>query len=176
MTIKTKEREFEHPEKNGEKQITRYHIEIIEQETRNPSTFLITESVNKTGAEINRNLVFATARYLSDYYDLKKRQVTIFAEKRDGDFYQYKFTHYRSTIGAPLEIDYISRGGARIEVSMEHVEKQVSEMESWKHKYSRQVDFNFEEAGLPAQNKFLQNPDTEQKQEQKQEQKLKLEF
>jgi len=127
---------------------------------------------------IGDNLIFGAARFLSDYYALEGRRVTIFVERRDGNFDQCNFRYYRPTIGANLQIDFIEGGGAKIEVSRAYVKEKVLELESWKHQYNRQEDFNFEEAGLPARNKFVQNPDKEQpqQQEQEQEQKLKLEL
>lgn len=178
MTIKSTERKFVNSGHTGEKEITRYYLETPEQEKRNPSTFIITESENNTGLPIGDNLIFGAARFLSDYYGLEGRRVTIFAERREGDFHQCTFRWHRPTIGAELQIDFIEGGGAKIEVAREYVENQAAKIESWKQQHNRQVDFNFEEAGLTPLSKFVQNPDTEQPQQkqQKQEQKLKLEF
>lgn len=173
MTIKSKERTFNYRNETGEKQFTKYHVEIVEKKESNPSTFILTESEKnkrENGLPIGNALVSRSAEFVAEYYELKGSQVTIFAEMRNGNFTKYSFLDFRPTIGAKPEIDFAP--GGKVEVSREYVENEVAHTERWKEPPT--VEFSWEEASLTPHSKVVQNPEKQQEQTKKSEPEQEL--
>jgi hypothetical protein len=173
LTIKSKERTFNYHSETGEKEFTKYHVEIVEKKDRNPTTFILTESENnkpENGSPIGNALVSRSAEFVAEYYDLKGSQVTIFAGMRNGNFTKYSFLDFRPTIGAEPEIDFAP--GGKAEVTKEFVENEIAQIEKWKE--LPQVEFNWEQSSLTPHSKVVQNPDKQQEQRKEPEPEREL--
>jgi hypothetical protein len=170
LTIKSTERTFNYHSKTGEKEFTKYHVEIVEKKEGNPTTFILTESENnkrENGLPIGNALVSRSAEFVAKYYELEGSQVTIFAEMRNGNFTKYSFLDFSPTIDAKPGIDFAP--GGKVEVLREYVENEVAHTERWKQPPT--VEFNWEEASLTPHSKVVQNPDKQQEQTKEPEQR-----
>ncbi len=173
MSIKVTGLAFENPGQPEDKRFTVYDFEILETEKGFHRTFVIRESqVNKgKGSPITEDLILNAAsamvdrskkldglQVLENNQGLQAHQVTIYAERRDGNFDKCSFREYRPTIGAEPVIDFTKEGGGKIEVSKEYVEKEIAQSESWKQ---REPELKLEEATFkppPREIEIVSNP------------------
>ncbi len=164
---------FENPGQPDDKKFTVYDLEIVEKEKGFQNTFVIRKSYNMggKGAPITEDLILNTVsamvdrskklnglQVLEDNQGLQTHQVTIYAEREDGDFYKCSFREYHPTTGAAPVIDFTREGGGKIEVTKEYVKEKIAEIENWKH---RQPEIKLEEATFeppPREVEIVSNP------------------
>jgi hypothetical protein len=116
---------------------------------------------------VDRSKKLNGLQVLEDNQGLQTHQVTIYVERKDGDFYKCSFREYHPTIGAKPEIDFTSEGGGKIIVSKEYVEKEIGKIENWKH---RQPEIKLEESTFeppPREIEIVSNPNIKERERER---------
>ncbi len=90
---------------------------------------------------------------LEDNQGLQAHQVTIYAERPEGNFDRCSFSEYRSTTGGKPFIDYTKQGGAKIAVKKDYVEREIAQLESWKRQ-----ELNLEKTTFAPEREIVRNP------------------
>ncbi len=157
---------FENPGQPDDKKFTIYDLEIVEKEKGFQNTFIIRESESNKGSAIGNNLIINTASAMVDRSKklagfevleadkgLQAHQVTIYAQRRDGDFDKCSFTEIRPTIGVKADVEFTREGGSKIRVPKEFVESEIAKIENWKRQ-----EVKFEEASFEQEREIVTNP------------------
>ena len=160
---------FENPGQPDDKKITLYNLEIVENQKGHNNTFIIRNIEANKGLSIKDDLILHVAttevarskqlnglQVLEDNQGLQAHQVTIYAQRPDGDFYRCSFREYHPTIGTKPVIDYTKEGGGKIAVNKDYVEREIAQLESWKRQ-----ELNLEKTSLKPEIEIVRNPNLE---------------